>query len=385
MKRAVIITGNKYPCEDAGAIRQHATAKLIQELGYSVVVLGYGKATQNKLSEFDGVAYISFRPNSDNILVRMVYRAVSAARMFNYLKRNYKDVSLLLVTDTLESAFTKAKKFCKNKDVILIHDSVEWFSPEQFKNGEKAWSYRARDKINRIHVAKGWRVMAISSYLEEHFAKQCDKTVRIPVIMDIDSIECRTEIDKTGNKIKFAYVGSPGKKDYLKNIIEGFELLSDNLLEKVEFHVVGVNEQQLISMCDVKETSLKKLSGVIIAHGRLPHKEAIEFVRDADFSLLVRDDSLRYAKAGFPTKIVESLACGTPPICNLSSDLGMYLNENNAVIADDHYPQSVQRALEKALAMSETEREKMRVEARKQAETSFDYKNHVSEMARLIK
>ena len=47
MKRAVIVTENQYPCEDAGAIRQHATAKLLVELGYSVIVLGYGKSTKS--------------------------------------------------------------------------------------------------------------------------------------------------------------------------------------------------------------------------------------------------------------------------------------------------------------------------------------------------
>ena len=124
MKRAVIITGNKYPCEDAGAIRQHATAKLIQQLGYSVTVLGYGKPTGNKLSEFDGVEYISFRPNSDHILVRVIYRVVSPVRMFKFLKRNYSNISLLLIADASEEVFTKAKKFCKNNFLPLTFCAI---------------------------------------------------------------------------------------------------------------------------------------------------------------------------------------------------------------------------------------------------------------------
>lgn len=385
MRRAVIITGNKYPCEDAGAIRQHATAKLIQQLGYDVVVLGYGKPTQNKVAEYDGVSYMSFRPDSNNMFIRVLYRALSPFRMFHCLKKNYSNASLILVADALELDFKKAQNFCKNKAVTLIHDSVEWFSPEQFERGERESAYKLRDNINRIRVAKGWRVMAISSYLEEHFKMQCDAVVRIPVIMDVDSIEYRTEKIAGNDKIKFTYVGSPGKKDYLKNILEGFELISDDLLEGVEINVVGVTKEQLVSMCGVKVETLNKLNRILIAHGRVSHDKAIAFVRDADFSLLIRDSTLRYAQAGFPTKIVESLACGTPPMCNLSSDLGMYLDESNSVISEDHNPASVKRALQKALSMSEADRCNMRYKARKAAEMYFDYKKYVSEMESLIK
>ncbi len=384
MKRAVIITGNKYPCEDAGAIRQHATAKLIESLGYSVVVLGYGNPTKNKISNYDGIDYASFRPDSNNIFVRIAYRLVSPARMFNFLKRNYNDVSLLLVADASEAIFKRAINYSKGKDLILIHDSVEWFSPEQFENGEKAQSYKLRDNINRKLVGKGWRVMAISSYLEDHFEKQCDKTVRIPVIMDIDSMECNLEVDENSEKIKFAYVGAPGKKDYLKNIIEGFELLSPELLEKTDLHIVGVNNEQLISMCGVSESSIEKLKNVLFAHGRIPHDDAIRFVQSADYTVLLRDSSLRYAKAGFPTKTVESLASGTPIVCNLSSDLGLYFRDGeNVYLAEDHQPASLKKALEKAITASADHRKEMRRNARKTAEKFFDYKNYISVFSEL--
>ena len=244
--QAVIITENKYPCEDAGAIRQHATAKIVQSLGYSVTVLGYGKTTRGKVSQYEGVNYISFRPNTTNIWIRIAYRITASIRMFKFFKENCRDASLIILADVAGATFKWAAKYSKNKNVTLVHDSVEWFSPEEYKNGEKSRAYRVRDNINRNLVGKGWRVVAISSYLEEHFSKQCDKAVRIPVIMDIDSMECNLEIDDSSKKIKFAYVGSPGKKDYLKNIIEGFEMLSAELLQKTELHIVGVNEEQLV-------------------------------------------------------------------------------------------------------------------------------------------
>lgn len=68
--------------------------------------------------------------------------------------------------------------------------------------------------------------------------------------------------------------------------------------------------------------------------------------------MLIRDENLRYAKAGFPTKIVESLACGTPPLCNYSSDLELYLKDRqNSIIANGHTAKDVCEAVKNALCI----------------------------------
>lgn len=386
MKQAVIITENQYPCEDAGAIRQHATAKILEALGYHVMVVGYGKSTNMRILNYDGIDYISCRTKSQNKYVRAFYRATFSDRMMRFFKKKCRNASLILVADVFPPSIKKIARYAKNKDITLVHDSVEWFSPEQFKDGENSKTYKMRDEINTKLMDQNWRIMAISSYLEEHFANRCEKAIRVPVIMDIHSIECNLAQKDVGQKIRFAYVGSPGKKDYLKNIIEGFALLLDEQKARVDLHIVGVNEQQLKTVCDVSEASLEQLSGVLTAHGRVPHDEAIRYVREADYTLLFRDASLRYAKAGFPTKIVESLSCGTPPICNLSSDLGMYLKDGeNAHIARDHSPSSIRDALEKALNSTNEHRMEMRKTARKTAEDCFDYHQYVEIIKELIK
>jgi glycosyltransferase involved in cell wall biosynthesis len=91
--------------------------------------------------------------------------------------------------------------------------------------------------------------------------------------------------------------------------------------------------------------------------------------------LLIRDENLRYAKAGFPTKIVESLACGTPPLCNYSSDLELYLEDKkNSIIANGHTSRDVYEAVKKALLITnENDRSLMRENSRKLALSSFDY------------
>ena len=305
--------------------------------------------------------------------------------MMRFVKKKCHNVSLILVADVFPSSIKKIARYAKNKDITLVHDSVEWFSPEQFKDGENSKTYQMRNEINTKLMDRNWRIMAISSYLEKHFSSRCDKVARVPVIMDVCSIESNLIQKGEHQKTRFSYVGSPGKKDYLKNIIEGFCLLSDEQKSLVELHIVGVNEHQLKTVCDVNPESLEQLRGVLTAHGRVPHNEAVRYVREADYTLLFRDASLRYAKAGFPTKIVESLSCGTPPVCNLSSDLGLYLRDGeNAFIAQDNSPNSICKALEKVLNSTDEHQAAMRKNARKTAEELFDYTQYVDTLKELI-
>lgn len=385
MPKAVIITGDKYPCEDAGAVRQHATAKLFQFLGYEVVVAGYGAPTEKKEKEYDGVRYRSFRPNSQNKLIRLACRLTSPLRMMRYIRKHHSDANLFLVVDTFPYGFRKIESYARKKGIRLIHDSVEWYSPEEYANGEKNREYRLKEITNTKIVKGSWRVMAISTYLQEHFAKTCERVVRIPVMMDVSSISYRTEVDESAEKIRFVYAGGPGWKDYIKEIVAGFSLLNGDELSKLELHFIGITKDQLRSICRVDEKHIEKLGDAMIAHGRVPHAEALEWVQKADYTLLLRDASLRYAKAGFPTKIVESLSCGTPPVCNLSSDLSLYLKDGeNAVLAKDHSPEAFCAALRKALSFSADERQAMRLSSRKTAQEQFDYKIFAESLKQLL-
>ena len=161
--------------------------------------------------------------------------------------------------------------------------------------------------------------------------------------------------------------------------------MSDEQKAKIELHIVGATEEQLKSVCGTDASTIEQLKGILTAHGRVSHDRAIAHVRDADYTLLFRDASLRYAKAGFPTKIVESLSCGTPPVCNLSSDLGLYLKDGeNAHIAADHSSENIKTALEQAINTCATSRTAMRVYARKTAEEYFDYNNYTEVLAQLL-
>ncbi len=383
MKKAVIITENKYPDGDAGAVRQHVFAKMLEQLDFSVVVICYGEPTDWKFKTYDGVRYISFRSKSNNKLIRLVNRILFGLRTITYLKRNAYDAEMIMVVDTLPYAFKLIKKFADNRNIVLIHDSVEWYSPEEYCNGRKNIQYRLKEKTNCSIVGSGWRVIAISKYLYAHFLKKSDKVVRIPVIMDVDNM--RFSMHKNNSKLKFVYAGSPGLKDYLKEIITGFSLLTEEQIHQVELHIIGVSKRQLCDECGVDAEMIERMHDSVKVYGRITRNDVIKHVMSADYTVLLRSSGLRYAKAGFPTKIVESLACGTPPMCNFSSDLSDYLKDGkNAIIIEDETSEAVKDAILKALYYSE-KNISLRLNARKTAEECFDYRLYVDTLEYLMK
>lgn len=52
--KALICGLLKYPDGDGGAIRQEKLAKMMQKLGYDVLVIGMGKSTDEKVFYLDG-------------------------------------------------------------------------------------------------------------------------------------------------------------------------------------------------------------------------------------------------------------------------------------------------------------------------------------------
>ena len=99
---------------------------------------------------------------------------------------------------------------------------------------------------------------------------------------------------------------------------------------------MGANINEVSQITGISRDKLEINQNMIRCMGRVPRPVVLQTLQETDFTVLIRDASLRYAKAGFPTKVVESLMSGTPVICNLSSDLDEYLvdgeNEERPVI-----------------------------------------------------
>jgi glycosyltransferase involved in cell wall biosynthesis len=106
----------------------------------------------------------------------------------------------------------------------------------------------------------------------------------------------------------------------------------------------------------------------------LPHREALAEVAQAAFSILLRPE-IRCTRAGFPTKLGESLACGTPILGNVTGDVGLYVTDGvEGIVVPDCRPESFAQGLARALSMPTAARHEMRARARHRAAVSMDFR-----------
>jgi glycosyltransferase involved in cell wall biosynthesis len=382
----LIISYNNFPEGDAGSLRQYTFGKLLSHMGHTVFVIGMGNITCYEISDYRGVKYTSLRINQNKsyFISRLENYFGYKLRLKRFLKQYclHNKIECLLVVDIPLNALLFIKRLARKNNIMLIHDSVEWYSPEQFKLRKFALPYILKDLYNRFFIDKDFKVIAISKYLEKHYIERGIETARIPVILDIDSISC--EKRTCDGKLTILYAGSPGKKDYLKEVIEGIALLNKNIIDIIDLRVIGINKNQLIDMCGVSQQALDKLGNSLNAVGRVPRESVLKNLEEADFTVLMRSPDKRYAKAGFPTKVVESLASGTPVICNITSDLGDYIRDGeNGIVVKECSAEALLIAVKSALDLTFEQRKIMYKNARKCAEECFDYRLYTNSIREL--
>lgn len=372
----LMITPNQFPEGDAGAVRDRSFAYIYQNLGYKVIHIGMKKDSQGIL---DGITYTNiYRDNSGIIghLKKQLLYASDLKKVIANLEIQRGKPDLIHIYDIPESGLNYIRRYAEVNNITIIHDSVEWYSASQFKFGVISYPYLMKLRTNTKLIRKPIRVIAISRFLENYFTGKGLVTRRIPVIMDSNEYEYTP---LKGDTIKITYAGKAGKKDYLDICVRAFTKLTPEIRSKFEFDIFGVTEQELHNT--LNGFNLPK---EIKVYGRVPRQEVLKNLQKSSISILLRPGNETYAQAGFPTKVVECMMNGCIMACNLTSDLDMYLNSDNAFIVKECDEASMKSTFEQIAQQRKEKIEEMRFAARKTAEKSFDYRHYISVVDDLI-
>jgi len=382
-KNVVIISRNDFPEGDAGSVRDFSFAKIYEEMGYNAFCICLGHSASGF---FKKVKFVSIRIEKNSFYKKMVSEFGFKSRMkivLNDFVRNYGDIDLIHVVDLPINAMIFIKYYARHNQILIVHDSVEWYSSTNFKYGKFSYGYISKTILNRYIIDKQFKVYAISKYLQSYYSNRKIECIRIPVILCVESFPKTSYI--MNKKKQFVYSGSPGRKDNLKEILHGFALLQVDYLKKLNLNIIGLNKEQLLEIPGLQLSDIEILGDSLVVFGRVSRIEVLKILRTMDFSLLLRPAKERYAKAGFPTKIVESLANSVPVICNISSDLGDYLKDmENSIIVSECDPLAIVETIKRAMNISNTELCSLRNNARKTAVKYFNYQIYKDNVTELI-
>ncbi len=383
----------RFPTGDAGAARVLGIAQALRYAGQEVVFFGLEKQAriedrqEEGSYQYQGFTYVppSVKGNSQLARLQRLWGQSTGSLMLNRIKNwGLSRFDAVIAYQASSPLLFQLKKLCQDHGVACLCDVVEWYDPNHALGGALGpfrWDSELRMRVVQPEI--GW-IIAISSYLESYYQNRGCRSIRVPTLLNLDDPLWRpADSMACDGSMRFVYAGQPGKKDLLGNILKGASIARHSGLNVVS-ELVGVTRQQLqVSLGPSYDNILRSLGQSLVLHPRVQRTEVPSILGTADFVPLLRPDR-RFSHAGFPTKIVEALSLGVPVICNLTSDLGLYLKDGyNAILCENESSSAFASALLRAASLKENW-PLMRDSARCTAEQHFDYRKYVTVLNKFI-
>lgn len=356
MENILYVGGFELPDLNAAAQRVLGIAKGMRELGSNVFFLNYSSKAERRewVSYYDFQCYQVPKPNLsyrltciDDVKQIAIEKKISAIVSYNYPA----------------IALQKLILWCRKMHVRCFADATEWYIAQgniafrMVKKFDTEWRMRILHK-------KMDGVIAISDYLYRFYWGSIN-TVKIPPTVDTSDEKWKVakKEQASSNLTTFIYAGSPSaQKERLDLIVDAIEQVA--CTEFVQLRVVGITQEQYERMYD------KTYIGThVVFLGRIEHLQVVAEVIQSDWSIIIRDNN-KVVKAGFPTKVVESISCGTPVIVNRFSNIEDYLDEKNCIFCE-------QGMITEALKQACTKRTEI-------DSTLFDFHNYTKELKTLL-
>ena len=399
MKKTVLYIGNfSFPLGNAAGKRVYANGKILKELGYEVIFIGMDKEVnrleplKNTRKEYDGFIYYNFsypQSNLDWVKYKKTFKVLTS---FLVDKNIVDDLALVIYygSPRLSLFNTMLINYCNSRNIKVVTDCVDWLTTKtnNFIFDAVKWADNTYQKAYANKKADG--VIAISSYLANYYNDHNCLTVVIPPLSPDEYM--LTDVKRTQNDKKvITYAGLPFRKgqqvkdcNMLKDRIDKTIMLFHQAKKdgcKFVFNIYGFTKEEYLQAIPQQKIYVDELGASIVFHGLKPNEEVVDSVINSDFTILIRDVN-RNTTAGFPTKVSESISCGTPVITTRTSDLEFYIKkgqngfylEFNEICIDQ---------LVKILSMGKEEMEKMKRFCI--TENPFLYSNYIEKMNCFIK
>lgn len=364
----VFIVTCPFPTGEASSIRALNLTRLIVEAGHTVHVIADVQG-----NECQGVpcTYECVSTSGKNLQERTRNAKLSIQCLKKYCDEHRVDA---ILTNARYDRYDSVARICKEKQIKLYVENCEWYDFSNFKLKFLDYRYLLNQKMILFGFKKAHGFISISRFLHQYNSGLGKKSVRIPTIMDV----ANTPVGRgSGQKrIQVVYTGNPGvSKEFLAPVIE---LLAKNkgISERIQFHIYGVDEKRVLINQNVTKDMIQQAGDSVIIHGRVPQNDIQNILMNADYQLFLRPQR-RSSNAGFPTKLGESMAVGTPVIANDTGDIGLYIKDSmNGYLLKEGTAENVETVFEKIINISTEKYMDFRRHARKTAEESFDYRRY---------
>ncbi len=348
------------PDGNAASQRAWAFSYMIQKCGYTPVIIGMKKQGNNKnildteVRQNNTLIYSMPYPNTYFEWLEMLWSIKGLKEVVNYIGSN--NVQAIIAMDYFSPALLRIIRFCNQNSIRFIVDTVDWFMHSNYSFPRKI----IKDLDTKIRMTYIYKhviyMIAISDFLAGYYNGNVKNIVQVPGVIAPHFIEkWGGDKYKKNRLLTLIFAGDPGKKcekekiDWLMKIV----CKINAKVVKIKFVVVGIDKKTLLhNRPDL--ALLPRFDDSVECLGKISHMECLKLINLADFSVIIREDTL-LSKAGFPTKLAESYACGTPVLVTPTSNICDFIPDKYGIVSKDCTYTSLKNAVQQLLNLSALE------------------------------
>ena len=360
------------PDNDAAAHRINAVAKILNHIGYKVIITGYTYVDENELIKCNNKNRIYKAEKYPLSIIDSLKNEINVKLLSEAINGSI-NVKAVILYNYPTLSFNKIYKLCKLKNIKIIADCTEWYN---FKTPFIFSLLRNMLVAKRMYNdnCRVDGIISISKYLANFYSQYNIKTYILPPVVDFNLKHfSEIPIKNNNNDINLVYPGNPLYKESIESMLIGIGNLNDVEKSRIKFHISGLTEDKLRRYLGNNVDILNKIKNNVIFHGYLTNDELFNLYRTVDFLYMARPNN-RCTQANFPSKVPELMYYYIIPICNRVGDYYNYLqDEKNAILYNYDTPNECTEALRKTLALTKENIYNMKLEAHKCAIDNFDY------------
>lgn len=344
MKDLVLyIGGFDLPDGNAAALRARSNAAILRMLGYDTRIVGTGRCQRRTLvrpSSPGGDRHLVSVPATlwrINPAPTIAYaaRLTQRRRVSHVICYNYPSVSQAVI-----------QAWCKAKGIRFLADVTEWNT--EFGRGLLHGIVRMVEVNTRIMVLNRFAdaLITTSQTMTDYYRSTGLPIAQLPTLFDADAV--KPPVPKpTDGAVRLVFVG-PGfdlghrhpdssRMKERTDIVVRMMAAAAEINTGLSCDLYGITQEQYLHAFPQDKAMLAACAGRIVFHGRAPHATIIEALRNADASVILRDNK-RANDAGFPTKFAESITAGTPVVIDRIASLEAYWGHPHAILVERAEP-----------------------------------------------
>lgn len=380
MKRALVLVSSYFPNGVAISSRMMNFCRLLRDAGYLVHVITCHTTDKDvvpgKIYSIEEISYQVVSSTAGNSMESFFGNSKFIKECDNYLSANKVDFVFMTASSGM---FIRLQKILRVHKVRHYIEQCEWMDVSTYKFRYADIRFLKAELLCRNGYFHPDGIVSISRLLNDHYNSLGVSSIRIPTILDVQNIHC-SDFNKCDDRIHIVFAGSlGGTKELMRPILDA--LASDNKYRnKITFDVYGPSKSQILTNIGGDTSLLDAVKECVVIHDRIP-QEQIPFVyANCDYLIFVRP-CRRSSDAGFPTKLAECMAVGTPVITNFTGDISLYLQDmNNGILLKSNTSQAVCEGFDRIIMMSDDEYKSLRIRARYTAEMFFDYRVYIQKL-----